>query len=163
MHARWASYFEQFNFVIGHKSGADNKVPDVLSWRVSLLVSLQSGIIRFECLKELYQDDEDFAEIWEKCSSRHPQNSHIQDGFLLKGSMLCFSRTSLREKVIRDLHRGGLVGHFGRDKTVASLVERYYWPQLEKNVTTIVKSCPVCNVAKGQAQNMHLYTPLPVP
>ena len=48
MHARWASYFEQFNFVIRHKSGVGNKVPDVLSRRVSLLVSLQSEIIGFQ-------------------------------------------------------------------------------------------------------------------
>jgi len=47
--------------------------------------------------------------------------------------------------------------------TVASLVKIYYWPQSGKDVTTIVKSCPVCQVAKGQAQNMGLYTPLPVP
>jgi len=70
MHVRWASYFEQLNFVICQKAGVDNKVPDALSQRVSLLVSLQSEIIGFKCLKELYKEDEDFAEIWEKCSSR---------------------------------------------------------------------------------------------
>jgi len=102
MHARWASYFEQLNFVIHHKDGVDNKVSDALSRRVSLLVLLQSKIIGFGCLKKLYKEDEDFAEIWEKCSLRQPvQDFHILDGFLLKGSQLCVPRTSLREKVIR--------------------------------------------------------------
>jgi len=60
MHAKWVSYFEQFNFVIRYKVGVDNKVPDTLSWRVLLLVSLQSETIGFKYLKELYKDDEDF-------------------------------------------------------------------------------------------------------
>jgi len=69
IHVKWVSYFEQINFVIRHKSELDNKVPDVLSQRVSLLISLQSEIISFEFMNELYEEDEDFVEIWEKCSS----------------------------------------------------------------------------------------------
>ena len=42
MHARWASYFEQFNFVIRHKPRVDNKVSDALSPRVSLLISYKA-------------------------------------------------------------------------------------------------------------------------
>jgi len=49
------------------------------------LVSLQSEIIRFECLKELYREDEDFADIWEKYSSQPTLDFHIPDGFLLMG------------------------------------------------------------------------------
>ena len=81
--------------------------------------------------------------------SRQPaQNFHILNIFLLKGRRLCVPRTSLREKVIRNLHRGRLAGHFERDKTTTSFEEKYYWPQLGKDVTTIV-SCPICPVFKG--------------
>ena len=91
MHAKWASYFEQFHFVICHKSGSYfeqiNKFSDALSRSVSLLISLQSKIIGFKFLKVLYEEDENFAEIWRKCLSRHPaKDFHILDGFLLKES-----------------------------------------------------------------------------
>ena len=69
----------------------------------------------------------------------------------------------MRLNLNKENHRGGLAGHFKIDKTLSLLKEKYYWPQMYKDVQKFVKSYGVCQVTKGVSQNTSLYTPIIIP
>lgn len=54
----------------------------------------------------------------------------------------------------------GLAGHFGCDKTLAALEEKFFWSNLRKDVSRFVGRCNICQTSNGQTQNSGLYTPL---
>ena len=87
-------------------TGVTNKVADALSRRASLLTTLRTEVVGFDCFKELYENDEDFCDIWGKCQQTHTtvNSMHIQDGFVFQGNQLCIPKSSLREQNIRELH-----------------------------------------------------------
>ena len=69
----------------------------------------------------------------------------------------------MRKNIIQEYHSSGMVGHFRKDKTIASVVDKYYWPKMKQDVTRFVEQCRICQVAKGHSQNTGLYMPLLVP
>ncbi|GJR00530.1 RNA-directed DNA polymerase [Tanacetum coccineum] len=164
IHARWASFLEKFNYVIKHKSGASNKVADALSRKTTLLVTISNKVVGFDSIKELYASDEDFGNIWMELETKQHRGEFILlDDYLFKGNRLCIPKTSLRSQLTKEVHAGGLSAHLGRDKTIASVESRFYWPQLKRDVGAFMKRCVTCQEGKGQAQNIGLYMPFPVP
>jgi hypothetical protein len=67
-----------------------------------------------------------------------------------------------QDKVVWELHGGGLGEHLGRNKTITLVEDQYYWPQLKKKVGNYVRQCPIYQVAKGQTQNTGMYMPLSI-
>ena len=62
-----------------------------------------------------------------------------------------------------ETHDGNLVGHFGRNKTLAIINDKFYSSKMEKDVMRLVKKCNICHMAKNHPQNAGLYTLLLVP
>ena len=102
---------------------------------------MSAHVIGFDRLKDEYLACPDFSIIYDEVSNG---NSHeyvdflVENGYLFKVTKLCIPWTSFRDLLIWDMHAGGLVGHFKRDKTIALVEDRFYWPSLKKDVARIV-------------------------
>ncbi|KAF7807710.1 uncharacterized protein G2W53_039871 [Senna tora] len=61
------------------------------------------------------------------------------------------------------IHSGGLMWHFGVQKTLDMLNEHFSLPNMRKDVEKICAKCIACKQAKSKSMPHGLYTPLPIP
>ncbi|KAL0650374.1 hypothetical protein Bca4012_093065 [Brassica carinata] len=162
-HARWVEFIETFPYVIKYKQDKENVVADALSRRYVLLSALETKLLGFEFIKDIYATDPDFKEVFRKSSKTAYGKYYQISGFLFSDNRLCVPQCSLRELFLREAHRGGLMGHFGVKKTQKVVHEHFYWPSLMKDVERICSRCVVCKKAKSKALNQGLYSSLPIP
>ena len=87
----------------------------------------------------------------------------MKDGYLMCANKLCIPESSLWLLLLQEAHGGGLMGHFGRDKTYATLSNKYFWPKMFRVVARFTNRCSTCHKAKSKAQSHGLYMPLPIP
>jgi len=73
------------------------------------------------------------------------------NGLLYKGEALYIPQDhTLRNELLRIYHDDPLAGHFGVDKTIALLTRKYFWPNMDQEVTQYVKSCAICQKIKAR-------------
>ncbi|GKA95914.1 putative CCCH-type zinc finger family protein [Tanacetum coccineum] len=107
----------------------------------------------------MYMEDNYFGPVMQEVLNGKRYEYQLQNGFLFKGTRLCFPDCSLRKKFVPEQHT---LGHFGHDKSIALVESKYFWPKLKRDVTRLVERCEVCQRSKGVLTNAGLYTPLPV-
>jgi hypothetical protein len=162
-HAKWIEFIETFPYVIKYKQGQENVVADALWRRYVLLNTLNTKLLGFEYIKELYLDDHDFSVIYDTCKVSAKDKYFRHDGVLFKENKLCVPNCSLCELHVREAHGGGLMGHFEITKTLEVLYEHFYWPNMKRDVQRMCDRCITCRQAKSRVMPHGLYTPLPVP
>jgi Fe-S cluster biosynthesis and repair protein YggX len=108
-HAKWVEFIKTFPYVLTDRKGKDNIVADVLSQKHTFLNQLEVKVQGLESIKELYTSTKFIAgKGWEKY--------HVHNGFLIRTNKLCIPNSSFRLLLLQEVHAGGLMGHFGRDK-----------------------------------------------
>jgi hypothetical protein len=95
---------------------------------------MQTHVVGFEEFKNWYATNDKQWKIIQALQQGNmtafPQYS-LQDGFVFKGLKLCLPKCSLRRQLVLGHHNQG---HFGRDKTVAMLPQKFHWHGLVKDV-----------------------------
>jgi hypothetical protein len=160
---------QNFTFVTKHIFGTANKVVDVLSRKCFLMQEFRVKTLGFDNLKEMYRDDPDFKEAYEASKNSILKDRSqwteymIQDGLLFRGNQLCILKCSMRENLLKEKHNGGLVGHFGHDKTFKKLNGSYFLPGMRTDVKIFVDRCRIFQHTKGKMNNTGLYQSSPIP
>lgn len=162
-HAKWVEFLEQFQYVIKHKKGKSNVVADALSRRYVLFSTLETKFIGFEVIKELYEHDSEFSQIYKSCVHAAQNGYFKNNDYLFKEKRLCVPKGSIRDLLVKEAHEGGLMGHFGVQKTLDMLHEHFYWPHMKRDVRKLCERCIVCKKSKSKVMPHGLYTPLPIP
>ena len=78
----------------------------------------------------------------------------------MRANKLCIRESSLHLLLLQEAHGGGLMGHFGHDKTFTTLSKNYFWPKMFRDVSRFTTRCSTCRKAKSKAQSHGLYMPL---
>ncbi|RDX86283.1 Tf2-9, partial [Mucuna pruriens] len=138
-HAKWVEFLEHFPYVIKYKQGKISVVANALSRRHVLIAMLEIKMLGLYCIKKLYKKNPDFYEPFAMCVHAAFNDSFRHYGFLFKGKKLCVLMSSIRQLLVKEVHEGGLIGHFEELKTLDILM------------------------AKSWVSPHDLYTSLPVP
>ncbi|KAG7563749.1 Retrotransposon gag domain [Arabidopsis suecica] len=160
----WQHYLLSKEFIIhtDHETLKHLKA-DALSRRYALIATMEAKVMGFEHIKEMYKDDPELGECYKDHGKGLYKAFYLQDGFLFKDKRLCIPQGSMRDLILSEAHGGGLMGHFGVDKTLAVVMEHLFWPHLKKDVERFCARCIVCHKAKSRLHPHGLYLPLPIP
>jgi len=161
-HAKWMEFLEQFPYVIKYKKGKSNVVADALSRRHTLFSKLGAQILGFDHIPEMYNQDSEFSSTYAECMERPQGGFYVNEGYLFKEGKICIPQGSQRKLLVQETHEGGLMGHFGVEKTLGLLKEKFFWPHMRKDVQRHCNRCISCLQSKSKAMPHGLYTPLPV-
>lgn len=71
-------------------------------------------------------NDDDFASLYGACENAAFGKFYRLDTYLFRENRLCVPNSSMCESLVREAHRGGLMGHFGVRKTLEALHEHFF-------------------------------------
>jgi RNase H-like domain found in reverse transcriptase/Integrase zinc binding domain len=171
--ARWQEFLAHYNHTIIYIKGEDNTVADALSrlpdsvdcvetTPAAALLTINTDPLLLKTVLAGYHSDPFCIKLLN--SSESVPGLAERDGLLYIGDRLVVPRVgTLREDLFRLAHDS--LGHFGFDKSYATLRHTYYWPNMRRDLQeAYIPACVDCQRNKSPttkpAGPLH---PLPIP
>lgn len=169
--ARWLDTLAEFDFEIVYKAGKENQAADALSrCHLNVVCEIEEDGSLIEEINRAIQEDEHFKEIYQRIKSGnawpsdadYQLNEKGQLGF--KGRLCIPNNCTIKKKLFAEHHCSDISGHLGVIKTYDQMYQRYYWPNMFKDIEKLVTHCEVCQQNKVINQKPSgLLQPLQVP
>jgi hypothetical protein len=145
-HAKWVEFIESFPYITKYTKGKNNVVADAHSRKSMLLTQLDVKVPGLEGLHDLYATNPEFSASYRLCTDGKAWGKyHIYEGYLFRANKLCVPESSVHLLLLQESHAGGLMGHFGREKTLLMLADRFYWPKMRRDVDRFIRRCITCH------------------
>lgn len=185
--ARWVEQLQNYDFEIQHIPGRWNHIADILSRNPtfaprcadcntrlqvkSILLGHQlNSTLNEEEYRSCLTDDPFWGEISSALEKPSAEQSAKERRFSIKNDKLYYEEDrlyvppALRGGILRQFHDSMVEGgHLGRRHTMAKIMQYYYWPSLEKDVWSYIRTCPECRRYKPSRESFGLLRPLPIP
>jgi transposase InsO family protein len=168
---RLQEQMNEYSFIVQHKPGAENAVPDALSRNSRSIESI--SFTQME-IRDMQRDDGLVRGVFEFLANRRiPEDQQLAKKVtalapmcILDGPLVRFQLRRkgfepnypllapelIRENVLRTAHASRFSGHGGRFRTFNNVCRVYWWPGLAADVTKFVEACPTCQTAKDPAK-----------
>lgn len=161
MQQKWLTKLLGFDYRIVYKRGKENVVADPLSRlherkekqnAEALAITVVVPQWKFE-LRNFWALDPGLQEVLTKQAvdpSSVPDFTLMDGDLRRQGKLVVGITCNLREQIIHNLHGGSEGGHSGITATIKRINNLFWWPNLQKDVTSLVQQCEVCQRCKGE-------------
>ncbi|KAI2661862.1 Transposon Tf2-9 polyprotein [Labeo rohita] len=155
--ARWALFFEHFNFQLSYRPGSKNSKADAISRQHQRDSTTSEAVPVLPSNVILASLRWGLEERVRQSHSQNPPPSDTPTGRL-------FVPDTLRQEVLQWGHDSTLAGHPGAQRTITLIARAFWWRTLRRDVQLYVQACNIC--ARSKTTNTPTtggLQPLPIP